>query len=184
MNLATDFINIARKAKGVESAANGMFSTLKAENVKNLDHFNELTRDAFQTNGWSQTAGRPVVGSKEKSAPDAVKLYVSSFRAAYRLELDVLSFETVGAMRNAIRERRQELSQARRVTHEEPRAEMMGVTVDDPHALIGALWHDAIALAEEIPADAQQEFEREVRMVMQRFLRYAPPELTLVPQAA
>lgn len=107
MNLATDFINIARKAKGVESAANGMFSTLKTEDVRTLDHFNELTREAFQTNGWSQTAGRPVAGSKEKPAPDAVKLYVSSFRAAYRLDLDVLSFETVGAMRNAIRERRQ-----------------------------------------------------------------------------
>lgn len=185
MNLATDFINIARKAKGVESAANGMFSTLKNEDVITLDHFNEMTREAFQTNGWSQTAGRPVAGAKEKPAPDAVKLYVSSFRAAYRLGLDVLSFETVGSMRNAIRERRQEIAQERHVTPEpEPRAEMMGVTVDEPHSLIGALWHDAVALAEGIPSDAQQEFEREVRMVMQRFLRFAPPELTVVPMAA
>jgi hypothetical protein len=63
--LAADFLNIARKAKGVESAANGMFSTLKSEDVKTLDHFNELTRDAFKTNGWSQTAGRPAAGAKE-----------------------------------------------------------------------------------------------------------------------
>lgn len=183
--LASDFLNIARKAKGVESAANGMFSTLKAEDVTDLNHFNERVREAFQANGWSQTAGRPVAGSKEKPAPDAVKLYVSSFRAAYRLKLDVLSFETVGAMRNAIREVRAAAHQRKLAEPPAPsRPEMEGVEVKTPHTLIGALWHDAIALAEEIPTDAQQEFEREVRMVMQRFLRFAPPELTVVPMAA
>jgi hypothetical protein len=183
--LAADFINIARKAKGVESAANGMFSTLKTEDVTTLDHFNELTRDAFKTNGWSQTAGRPVAGSKEKPAPDAVKLYVSSFRAAYRLGLDVLSFETVGAMRNAIREVRAAAHERRLAEPPAPsRPEMEGVEVKGQHSLIGALWHDAMLLAEKIPADNQQEMEREVRMVLQRFLRYAPPELTLVPPIA
>lgn len=183
--LAADLINIARKAKGVESAANGMFTTLKSEDVKTLDHFNEKVRDAYQTNGWSQTAGRPVAGSKEKPAPDAVKLYVSSFRAAYRMKLDVLTFETVGAMRNAIREVRAAAHERKLAEPPAPsRPEMEGVEVKGQTSLIGALWHDAMLLAEKIPADNQQEMEREVRMVMQRFLRYAPPELTLVPQAA
>lgn len=183
--LAVDFTNIARKAKSVESAANGMFNTLKTEDVKDLDHFNEIVRDAFRINAWSQTAGRPIAGSKEKPAPDAVKLYVSTFRAAYRMKLDVLSFETVGAMRTTIREMR---SAALQRKHAEPpapqRPEMEGVEVKGPQNLIGALWHDAMLLAEKIPVDNQQEMEREVRMVMQRFLRFAPPELTLVPQAA
>jgi hypothetical protein len=183
--LAVDFTNIARKAKGVESAANGMFSTLKAEDVADLGHFNEVVRDAFKINGWSQTAGRPVAGSKEKPAPDAVKLYVSTFRAAYRLGLDVLSFETVGAMRNTIREIRQASHQRKLAEPPAPsRPEMEGVDVKGPDSLIGALWHDAMLLAEKIPTDHQQEMEREVRMVMQRFLRFAPPELTLVPAAA
>jgi hypothetical protein len=183
--LALDFTNIARKAKGVESAANGMFTTLKTEDVTTLEHFNELVRDAFKTNGWSQTAGRPVAGAKEKPAPDAVKLYVSTFRAAYRLKLDVLNFETVGAMRTTIREIRQATHQRKLAEPPAPsRPEMEGVEVKGPDSLIGALWHDAMLLAEKIPADNQQEMEREVRMVMQRFLRYAPPELTLVPLAA
>lgn len=183
--LASDFINIARKAKGVESAANGMFSTLKAEDVKTLDHFNERVRDAYQTNGWSQTAGRPVAGSKEKPAPDAVKLYVSTFRAAYRMGLDVLSFETVGLMRTTIREMRAAAHERKLAEPPAPsRPEMEGVEVRGQTSLIGALWHDAMLLADKIPADNQQEMEREVRMVMQRFLRFAPPELTLVPPMA
>lgn len=183
--LAVDFTNIARKAKGVESAANGMFSTLKAEDVADLSHFNEVVRDAFKINGWSQTAGRPMAGSKEKPAPDAVKLYVSTFRAAYRLGLDVLSFETVGAMRTTIREIRAASHQRKLAEPPAPsRPEMEGVDVKGPDSLIGALWHDAMLLAEKIPTGHQQEMEREVRMVMQRFLRFAPPELTLVPAAA
>jgi hypothetical protein len=183
--LAVDFINIARKAAGVESAANGIFNTLKAEDVKTLDHFNEKVRDAFQANGWSQTAGRPAAGSKEKPAPDAVKLYVSTFRAAYRMKIDVLSFETVGAMRTTIREMRAAAHQRKLAEPPTPsRPEMEGVEVKGPQNLIGALWHDAMLLAEKIPADNQQEMEREVRMVMQRFLRFAPPELTVVPMAA
>lgn len=184
--LAVDFTNVARKAKGVESAANGMFTTLKTEDVTDLDHFNEITHDAFKINGWSQTAGRPVAGAKEKPAPDAVKLYVSTFRAAYRMKLDVLSFQTVGALRTAIREVRAAALQRK---HAEPpapsRPEMEGVTVTGhPNTLIGKLWHDAMLLADKIPTDHQQEMEREVRMVMQRFLRFAPPELTVVPMAA
>ena len=183
--LAADFLNIARKAKGVESAANGMFSTLKSEDVRDLNHFNDLTRDAFQANGWSQTAGRPVAGAKEKPAPDAVKLYVSTFRAAYRLKLDVLSFETVGAMRTTIREIRAAAHQRKLAEPPAPsRPEMEGVEVKNPDILIGRLWHDVMLVAEKIPVGVQQEMEREVRMVMQRFLRFAPPELTLVPQAA
>lgn len=183
--LAADFINIARKAKGVESAANGMYSTLKAEDVKTLDHFNEKVREAFKANEWSQTAGRPVAGSKEKPAPDAVKLYVSTFRAAYRMGLDVLSFETVGAMRTTIREIRGAAHQRKLAEPPAPsRPEMEGVVVTGANTLIGKLWHDAMLLADKIPTDHQQEMEREVRMVMQRFLRFAPPELTLVPAAA
>lgn len=182
--LAADFVQIARTAKRVESAANGIFTTLKTEDVTTLEHFNEMVRAAFQTNGWSQTAGRPVAGAKDKPAPDAVKLYVSTFRAAYRMKLDVLSFETVGAMRTTIREKRAAVHQAPKPDAVERRAEMVGVEVKAPHSLIGALWHDAMLLADKMLADDQQEFEREVRMVMQRFLRFAPPELTVVPMAA
>lgn len=179
--LAADFINIARKAKGVESAANGMYSTLKAEDVRTLDHFNEKVRDAFQANGWSQTAGRPAAGSKEKPAPDAVKLYVSTFRAAYRMGLDVLSFETVGAMRTTIRERRQGIAHAAKP--DQP-PELKGIQLVAEHSLTGALWHDAVVLHQHLNADKQHEFEREVRMLMMRYSKDAPPELTVVPAMA
>lgn len=179
--LAVDFINIARKAKGVESAANGMFSTLKAEDVTTLDHFNEKVRDAFQTNGWSKTAGRPVAGAKEKPAPDAVKLYVSTFRAAYRMKLDVLGFETVGALRTAIRERRQAASHAPKP--EQP-PELKGIQLVAENHLTGALWHDAVVLHQHLSSTLQHDFEREVRMLMMRYSKDAPPDLTIVPMAA
>ena len=171
-NLASDFINIARKANGIEGAANGMFTTLKAEDVKSLEHFNEMVRDAFAANGWSQAAGRPVAGTKEKPAPDAVKLYVSTFRAAFRMKLDVLSFETVGALRNAIRDKRSGTSQS-----EARPPELKGIKVSAENRLTGALWHDAVVLHQHLTTDEQQEFEREVRMLMMRFTKSAPNEL-------
>lgn len=179
-NLATDFLNIARKAKGLDSAANSMLSTVKAAGIKNLDQLNEAVRLAYAENRWSQSAGRPAAGSKLKPAPEAVKQILTHFRNALRLGMHFNDFETVYQMREAIKERQA----SAHAEGPEPRAELKGVQIKSPHSLIGALWHDAITLAEEMPDDRAEEFEREVRMVMQRFLRFAPPELVQVDAAA
>ena len=172
LELAVDFKNIERKAKGVEGAANGIFSTLKAEDVTDLGHFNELVAEAYKRNGWSQVTGRPAAGSKEKPAPDVVKFYVSTFRAAYRLKLDVLSFDHVGAMRTALRDKRGVHASAA------PRPpELKGVQISAENRMNGALWHDAVVLHQHLAETDQQEFERELRMLMMRFTKAAPEEL-------
>jgi hypothetical protein len=171
-DLAATLADIARKAKGVDSAANGMFVSLKASNAKTLDQFNALIRAAYEKNRWSRHTGRPVAGSKEKPAPDAVKLYVSSFRAAYRMGLDVLSFDTVCAMRTAVRE-----SRSSHDNGPERPPELAGIHISAEHRLTGAIWHDAVVLHQHLAGDEKAEFEREVRRLLMRFTKKAPPEL-------
>jgi hypothetical protein len=171
-DLAEVFSQIERAAGAVEEVAKGMLAAIKANNASKLEQFNDMVSKAYEANGWSQKAGRPVEGAKEKPAPDAVKLYVSTVRAAYRMGLKVLQFETMGAVRVAIREKRSSASQ----TVVKP-PEMKGIQVSTENSLTGALWHDAVVLWEHLPMTEQQEFEREVRMLMMRFTKNAPAEL-------
>lgn len=171
-DLAQTLVDIARKAKGVESSANGMFASLKQANARTLEQFNGLIKAAYDQNKWSQHAGRPIAGSKDKPAPDAVKLYVSSFRAAYRMKLDVLSFETVGAMRTAVLESRSAHAQG-----PERAPELVGVQVSAERRLTGALYHDLIVLDQHLPEGERAELERELRKLLMRYTRKAPPEL-------
>lgn len=149
-----------------------MFASLKAVNVKTLEQFNALIKEAYDQNGWSQHAGRPIAGSKDKPAPDAVKLYVSSFRAAYRMKLDVLSFQTVGTMRAAVRDSRSERAQG----PERP-PELVGVQVSAENRMTGSLYHDLIVVDQHLPPNERAELEREVRKLLVRYTRKAPPEL-------
>ena len=105
VDLASVFVQIEKRAKGLEGVAGGIFSVVKQFKISTLDSFNDRVSEAFAKNGWSQGAGRPVAGVK-RSAPDAVRIYVSTFRAAYRMKLDVMGFDSMHGMRKAIKEKR------------------------------------------------------------------------------
>lgn len=161
--LAASMIGVGRLGGKIEKMTCSWFAPLKAMEVKTLDEANIVFSAAYEVNGWNQTSGRPPAGSTLTSAPPLVKIYTTTFRKGYKLELDVLSFETVGALRDAINEKRQPIVH-RVETHKAP--------ANVPHGPLGALWHEVEALEEGLTVEEQHEFEREVRMLMERFLRH------------
>lgn len=172
MTIATDLLGIARKAKGLNAATDRLLGTCKAENITNVDQFDQVIRLGYVENSWSQKTGRPPKGSKLKPAPDAVQNYVSMFRRFLTLGLHFKDFTTVYQMREAIKERA-----TAPAAGPEPRPALKGVVIRQPHVLTGALWHDGPALAEELPDDLQEEYENAIREVMERYLKFAPSTL-------
>lgn len=170
MTLATTLLNIEQSATAVEDVARGILSTIRDEDVATLDHWNEIVSDAYAANGWNRVNGAPPAGTTPlPPAPDSVKVYVSTVRAGYRLALPMTTFETMGALRSAVREARRVAAAA---TAQQP-PELKGVKVSRVSSLNGALWHDAVVIWEHLPADQQTAFEEQVRKLLTRFTRKA-----------
>ena len=168
--LATALMTVSRKARGLDSAADQMLAT--AKRFKALAEWNEAVRAAYAENSWSQTQGRPSARSKLKPAPDVVKLYVSTVRKALQVGLLLEEFPTMRALRDKVA-----LVGTVHALSPEPRPELVGVVLRSPHRLTGALWHDVVTLADEIPEEHAQAMEAEVRAVYEKYCQYAPAEL-------
>lgn len=158
-----------------ESMGAQILAFLVENKCKTLDQANEQFGVAYEENGWSRTAGRPRDGSTEIPAPATVKNYVTAFRRAYKAELDVLKFKTVGEMRVAIRD----LRDAAREAQEKP-ASLAGVQVSKDDVLTGALVHDIYACIKALPPADRDDIEAKLRRVLAQAVKKAPPELKLV----
>lgn len=169
--LANALLTVSRKARGLDSAADNMLTT--AKKFKTLVDWNDAVRTAYAENTWSQTTGRPSARSKLKPAPDVVKLYVSTVRKALQLGLSLGEFASM----RALRDKTLEVGTVHALLPE-PRPELVGVVLRSPHRLTGALWHDVVTLADEIPVELAREMEEEVRAVYEKYRQYAPEELT------
>lgn len=171
--LAACFMRIERSGETLEGVANGMFAPLKAKKIKTLEQFNAEVTSAYEINGWSRKAGRPAAdAAKEKSAPEAVQVYVSRFRKAYRLKLNVISFVTIGALRTAMLKKTS-------VSHQAAKRppELKGIQLSSENSLIGALFHDMPALWQRLPDDKKDMFYRQIEKVYNQYLKSAPPDL-------
>lgn len=161
-----------------DGIANGLFAPLKAMKIKTLEQADDVFAKAYELNNWSQTTGRPAAGSTAEPAPGAVKQYLSYFRRAYRLKLDVISFDTIHALRVATREKATPHAQA----PERP-PQLKGVQLSDENHLIGALFHDVPALWQRLPEGQGDLFLQKIQEVYDFFLASAPPEM-LAQEAA
>ncbi len=171
-DLASVFAQIEKSADALEGVAAGILHAIKTNNATTLDQFNDMVAEAYGRNGWSQRAGRPPVGSTERTAPEAVKVYVSTVRAAYRLNLKVPAYETMGALRVGIRDARSAAASTR-----EKSPELRGIQLTTETSLNGALWHDAVVVWEHLPAEQRELFETQVRRLLTKYTKQAPADL-------
>lgn len=175
-DLAAVFLKIESAALAVEDVSKGILAAVKSAKAITLPQFDRLVSEAYAKNGWSQKAGRRPADDPLRSAPGAVKMYVSVIRSGYRLGLKVHSYDLMERLREDILAARK----AARVAPVDPEPkppEMIGVQVQQEHALTGALWHDAVVLWEHLPDEQRALFESKVRRLLAKYRKDAPAEL-------
>lgn len=170
--LSKIFSNLGEIDTTKESLGAQVLNFLRDNDCRTLEQANEQFGISYDENGWSRTAGRPRDGSKEIPAPPTVKNYVSAFRRAYSAGLDVLSFQTVGEMRIAIRE----LRDARKEAEEKPES-LVGVQITKDDILTGFLVHDISAVIKHLPDSKREEFEAKLRRLLEQYMKKAPVDL-------
>lgn len=176
-DLASIFLQVEKSANAVEGVASKILLFVRKVGAATVEDFNPHVSEAFAQLNWSQVAGRPASNSTLKPAPRPVKLYLSIIRRAYSLELDVLSFESMGEIRKAVAE--QAGSKAHAVGAKR-RSALRGVSVAHAERLTGDVWHDALVLTQHLPDDMQAKLDERVRKLVREFLKFAPSALKLV----
>lgn len=177
-DLAEVFTQIQSAANSMEDISKGILAAIKDAKATTLVRFNSMVEAAYKVNGWSQKAGRRLPGDTTTSAPRAVTFYVSNVRAAYRLKLKVMGYELMQALRDDIaKARKASRDAAKGKTQAEVAPELVGLQLQQENSLTGALWHDAVVLWEHLPDEQRALFEKQVRGLLTKYRKDAPPEL-------
>lgn len=177
-DLAEVFVKIQLAANSMEDISKGVLAAIKDAKATTLARFNSMVEAAYKANGWSQKAGRRLPGDTTTSAPRAVTFYVSNVRAAYRLKLKVTTYDLMQALRDDIAAARKADRYAEKSKKQpEVAPELAGLQLQQENALTGALWHDAVVLWEHLPGEQRALFEKQVRGLLTKYRKDAPPEL-------
>jgi len=172
LDLAVILTDIENASGKVEDVATGIIQFIRENDVKDIDHLNEVLADAFAKKNWSQRQGRPPAGSTEVAAPRAVKLYVSTLRTGYRYGFDVQSFETMRALRDAVATE----TEARRPSpaSQVRLAALKGVKLTSESEFNGAVWHDGPLLFIRLPDERKEALETAIQKVINKFMKELP----------
>lgn len=157
--------DLASVLKRVGRTSEALLSTVQGLNLQTLEAFNEAMTEAYHKNGWSRSKGRPAAGAKLKPAPDAVQLYVSALRSAYKLGLDVMGFESLRELRDSVK-----AAKAAADPDQKPERapELKGVLISAENKMNGGFWHDKLVLWEHFPKERQSQVMQELDEIMRR----------------
>lgn len=175
-DLADVLSQIDKSAQATEALSARILDAIREAKTENIEAFDTIVYAAYDKNGWSYRVGRPLPG--DMAAPNAVKVYVSTVRAAFRAGVKVLEMQTMDALRKALRHAKDAARQERPAAKVPP--EMKGVQVEKPHQLTGALFHDAAVLWDNLPDSQRTAFEQKLQKLVEQFVKRAPPALRLV----
>ena len=186
--LAAAFIAIVRDGATLDNTASQILLHLREADADTLDKFDGLVGEAYAENGWQRGGGRPKDGTKIKPVPEVVRTYVSQIRAAYKLELKVLKYDSIAALREAVRvTRREALAEQREAANEDTEIvsspELAGVRVEGEEQLNGAVFHDLIVVHAALDEDERNRLEATLERTLKKFLAPIKSKLKTAPPA-
>lgn len=179
--LAEALAEIATTTDTLETRADNILGIVRANDIRDAKAWRKIARAAYKANGWHARPGKPGRNGKGTPVPATVKQYVSQIRAAFRFELDVLKFKTFHALRKAVKEIRA-AKRPKAKGSRDPR--LAGLKLVKANTLTGAVFHDAVALYDNLDERKQAQMAKAVANIIRQFTPAAAPTLELIKKAA
>ena len=184
ISLAATLVAIVKEGDAMDSTASKILVAIREAKAVTLDEFDKMLIEAYAENNWQKGGGRPKIGAAQTPVPEVVRTYVSEIRAAYRLELDVLTFDNIKTLRNAVRDkRRAALGEPETGAEESKKPHLAGLTIRGEDRLNGALFHDLIVVHEVLADDEKAKFEASLERLFKKFFKPVQEKLTIPPRA-
>lgn len=168
--LARTLADIAVQGGALETTADTILAIVKSH-ARTLPVFDLAVREAYVENGWKAGQGRPR-GDQDTSilVPGTVKTYVSEVRRALRLKVQISRVSTFGELRTLVRKSVKRVETKRNAGP----AELVGVRLARPGALIGVAFHDLSVLYAALPDDQQATLKRQVDRLVTHYRKALP----------
>lgn len=167
VKLAGVLHNIATASAQMDDLAGDILAVLRKHKVSTLSKFESVAAAAYEANGWQKGGGRPKKGEEREPIPDAVKVYMSQIRKAYRLKLKVTTYNSMYDLRQAVTNK----ARKQRADDVEKEPQLTGVEVSTPDKFNGAALHDAIVFYMALDDDGKREFVTGLDRLMDRVRR-------------
>lgn len=177
VDLAAVFSQIEDAGHKLDEIAGQILLAAKTAKATTVDTFNSMVYEAYDARGWSRRMGRPMEG--DIPAPQTVRVYISTIRAAYLNGVKVLDFDSIGELRKALRKARG-ASAASAPLPDPGDPELKGVVVKNEGQLTGAPFHDIVELYKNLPEKLQLEILEKVSKMVTQYSKKAPPALRMV----
>lgn len=183
ISLAAILVDIVKEGDAMDSTASKILTAIRQAKAVMLEEFDKMLEAAYTENGWQKGGGRPKIGASTVTVPEVVRTYASEIRAAYRLELDVLTFDNIKTLRNAVREKRRKLLGAPESEERVEKPHLAGLTVRGEDRLNGGLFHDLIVVHDVLPDAEKAKFEASLERLLKKFFKPVQEKLTIPPRA-
>lgn len=171
-DLAAILVQIDKAARTMDDTAGKILDAIRTAEADTLEKFDAMVDEAYDKNAWTRRVGRPMPG--DNPSPKSVRVYISTIRRAYRAGVDVMKARNF----DALREEAKAKSESKPARPVEP--QLVGLQIDKPNKLTGALVHDIAVLWENLPEQQQAQFEEKLKKLVEQYTKKAPPVLRLV----
>lgn len=161
----------------LDDRAKAIFNVVRNAKIRKLEAFNEAVALAYADNGWHTAIGKPKGNAKTQPAPRTVRTYVWEFRTAFKLGLPVGSMTSLYELRQAVAANRKKRPIA--AANDERPEELKGVSIRQPDTIVGAVFHDIIAVYANLPEADQQSVVAQLNRILHRYQRQVNGSLRL-----
>ena len=176
--LAATLAVIGKGAAELDNQATQVLRLVRAQKINDLKGWSAAVREAYKANGWNGKPGKPKAGEKKADpVPATVKQYVSAIRRAFRLKLPVSSYTSFYALRQELK------AKAKRATAKAHKAagtnghtppEMVGIRLQQPETLNGALFHDLATMYNALDRQRKPKFIGALERIKRAFSGSVP----------
>lgn len=172
--LAATLAVIGKGAQELDNQATQVLRLVRAQKITDLKGWSAAVRAAYKANGWNGKPGKPKAGEKKaEPVPATVKQYVSAIRRAFRLKLPVSSYTSFYALRQELKAKAKRAAKKAGV---DGRAapEMIGIRLQQPEVLNGALFHDLTVLYQALDRTRKPKFIGALERIKREFSGSVP----------
>lgn len=171
--LAAALAVIGKEGEELESKATHVLRIVRQQKIEDVKSWGKAVRSAYKANGWNGKPGKPKAADKAQPVPATVKQYVSQIRRAFRLKLLVASYTSFYALRQDLKKKAER--RAKRAANEQQQVpEMIGIRLQQPAALTGAIFHDLAAIYNELPGAKRTHMLSALDRVKRTFAQATP----------
>lgn len=181
--LSNTFDALTKYERKGDDIANGILEAVRTGRINTIEKFDAMVYATYDAKGWNYKPGRPAPGVEIIKVPQLIRVYVSTVRAAFQLDVSVMSAESMYELRQELQRRRHEPGHATARTNGvdgdlQTAFAIEGVRISRPDELIGEPVHDLAVVYAHLENGERALLNKSLDRLINRYRPTIEPKLS------